>query len=176
MKQLRPFQTRPFRLVPILPMAPLKSIQYYLNPTAYSQFTICPDRCDVCTSYYIFFYTTLHHPIIPCMMHRAICAIFAPHHLTVYIDQTGATARTLNQLSHNHRFIKHRGFAHHPNLSLQILHLVSPRFTTSTRTSTEPETRIMVKLQKVHPTVTFTQDTDHFYWSFTSPTPRSLRT
>ena len=167
LNQLRPFQTRPFRLVPILPMAPLKALQTYLNPTATAQFTSCPDRCDVCTSYYCFFSTNLHHPIIPCMMYRCICAIFAPHHLTVYIGQTGATARTLNQLSHNHRFLKHRSLAHHPNLSWQILQLFSLHFTTSSRTSTEPETRMMIRLQKEHSTVTFTQDTEHF----TDPLP-----
>ena len=117
LNQLRPFQTRPFRLIPIIPMAPLKSLQAYLNPTALSQFTTCPSRCDVYTSYYCFFDTALHHPIIPCMMYRCIYAIFEPQHLTVYIGQTGATARTLNQLAHNHRFLKHRALARYPDLS-----------------------------------------------------------
>ena len=173
LNQLRPFQTRPFRLIPIIPMAPLKSLQAYLNPTALSQFTTCPSRCDVYTSYYCFFDIALHHPIIPCMMHRCIYAIFEPQHLTVYLGQTGATARTLNQLAHNDRFLKHRALARYPDLSWQILQLRSSHFTTSSRTSTEPETRMMVKLQKNHPTVTFTQDIDFFYRSFTSSAPRS---
>ena len=155
-------------------MAPLKSLLSYFNPSAISQFTTCPDRCEVCQSYYIFFPTILHHPIIPCMMYRCVYAIFAPHHLTVYIGQTGATYRTLNQRTHNHRFLKHQTMCNTPDLSWQILLLLSPRFTTSSRTSTEPETRILARLSRNNPTIIFTQDTDYFYNSFSKH--RSLRT
>ena len=143
-------------------MAPLKSLLTYLNPSATSQFTTCPDRCEVCQSYFYLFDTSIHHPIIPCLMYRCIYALFAPSHLTVYIGQTGATSRTLNQRPHNHRFLKHQALCHTPHLSWQILLLLSPHFTTSSRVSTEPETRAVARLSKRYPAIIFTQDTDFF--------------
>ena len=151
-------------------MAPLKALQTYLNPTATAQLPLSPT--DVMSAHPTTVSSPPHHPMCDVSLHlRHLC----PHHLTVYIGQTGPTARTLNQLSHNHRFLKHRSLAHHPNLSWQILQLLSPHFTTSSRTSTEPVTRMMIRLQKEHSTVTFTQDNEHFYRSFTSSTPLSLR-
>ena len=102
--QLQPFTTLPFRLIPILPIAPIKSLQTYLSPTALSH----PNRCEVCQSYHLFFPTNLHHILTPCLMYRNIYAVFAPLHLVVYIGQTGATSRMLDQKPHNHRFMKHR--------------------------------------------------------------------
>ena len=154
-------------------MAPLKALLSYLNPSAIAQFISCPDRCDVCESYHLFFQTNLHHPIIPCLMYRCVYAIFAPQHPMVYIGQTGATSRTLNQRPHNHRFLKHQGLCQTPHLRWQILQLLSPHFTTSIRTSTEPETKMVTNLRRKHPTITFTQDTDTFYTSF--KTPRTMR-
>ena len=90
-------------------------------------FTSCPNRCDVCQSYHLF-EIKLHHPVIPCLMYRCVYAIFPPLHLVVYIGQTGATSRTLNQLPHNHRFLKHQALANHLDLSWQILLLLSPHY------------------------------------------------
>ena len=150
-------------------MSPLKSLISYLNPTPTPQYTSCPDRCKVCEAYFMFFPTTIHHPIIPCLMYRCVYALFVPLHLIVYIGQTGATSRTLNQRPHNHRFLKHQALCPTADLHWQILLLLSPRFTTATRTSTEPETRTLDRLQKSHPALSFTQDTDYFYNSFKTP-------
>ena len=174
LNQLRPFQLRPFRFVHIIPMAPLNSMLTFVSPTPSSQFTTCPRRCEVCTSYHLYFQTHLYHPIIPCLMMPCIYAVFKLPLTVVYIGQTGATSRTLNQLPHNHRFLKHASLANTSDHHWQILLLVSPHFTTSTRTVTEPETPMLTRLQTRHPQTTFTQDTDFFYASFSSTT-QSLR-
>ena len=102
------------------------------EPSPFVAIYILPEPLCVCSSYYLYFDTHLHHPIIPCLMMRCIYAIFTVPLTVVYIGQTGATSRTLNQLPHNHRFLKHASLANTTDLHWQILLLLSPKFTTST--------------------------------------------
>ena len=108
------------------------------------------------------FVVTLHHPIVPCLMYPAIYATFAQYHNVVYIGQTGATSPTVNQLPKITAFERTKEGP--PLTYTGKFSISSPNFTTSTRT-----TRMVVRLSKEYPTLTFTQDTEFFNTSLQPP-------